>query len=316
MSKAQTGSELARRCRPTTLADMWGNEAVVKSLTALLDNPKRPQTYLFKGPGGTGKTTAARAFAHDLGIDELDIKEMNASDNNGVDDMRALMDELQYRGWGNGRAVILDECHRLSAAAQSSILKLTEEPPEGCYLLLCTTDPQQLSKPLLTRCLQMELRPITEDEMIKRLKGICRSEDMDVSIDVIESIADKSEGVPRVALKLLDKVDGLDEDDALRVLAKEKTGSDDMEPDIRKLCSLLLKGALWGEVADILKNVKGSDVEGVRRQIAGYMAAVLLKSGQPKAACILGYFTDSFFASGYAGLVYATYGALAESSHV
>jgi len=304
--------ELARRCRPATLDDMWGNESVVGSLKALLNNPKRPQTYLFKGPGGTGKTTAARAFAHDLGIDELDIKEMNASDNNGVDDMRALMDELQYRGWGNGRAVILDECHRLSAAAQSSILKLTEEPPEGCYMLLCTTDPQQLSKPLLTRCVQMELRPITEDEMIRRLKGVCKTEGMDISVDVLESVADKCEGVPRVALKLLDKVNGMDEDSALKLLSKEKAG-DDMAPDVKKLCNLLLKGAAWGDIADILKKIKGSDAEGVRRQIAGYMAAVLLNRGQAKAACILSYFTDSFFTSGFSGLVYACYGALEES---
>jgi len=305
--------ELAQACRPTTLNEVWGNEEAVSVLTGFLSKESRPQSYLFTGDAGTGKTTMARAYAHDLNVEPIDLIEINASDHTGVDDMRNLIETLQYAGFGDRRAVILDEAHYLSANAQSSILKLLEEPPADVYIMLATTNPEKLSTAIKTRCIQIVSAPLDEELLIKKLRKIRREEDIDVTIDILEEIAEKSEGVPRKALKLLDKVSGMSEEKALKILATE-VSEDTENPDVRAICTAFLNRGTWKSIANNIKNVKNSDVEGVRRQIAGYLSAVLVNSENAKAACALGYFVDSFFNSGYSGLVYSCYCALTECS--
>lgn len=305
-------TELARRMRPATLDEVWGNTEVVETLQAFLKKDNRPQTYLFKGASGCGKTTLARAYAHELGVDDLDLLEINASDNNGIDDMRQLIEALSYHGFGDSRAVILDESHLLSNSAQNSILKLLEEPPKDTYIFLCTTDPQKLLRTILSRCIQLEVHPLNDRVMLKKLKGVVESEKLNLSTDVLEVIVEKAEGVPRVALKLMDKVDGMDEATALTTLAKESSVSDIIDPDVGNLCRAFLKKESWKEISAILRTLKGQDPEAVRRQVLGYMAAVLLNRGDAAPAIVMSYFVDSFFTSGYGGLVYACFGATQE----
>lgn len=305
-------TELARRMRPVTLSEVWGNTEVVETLQSFLKRDNRPQTYLFRGASGCGKTTLARAYAHDLGVDDIDLMEINASDNNGIDDMRQLIESLSYHGFGDCRAVILDESHLLSNSAQNSILKLLEEPPKDTYIFLCTTDPQKLLRTILSRCIQLEVQPLSDRTLLKKLKGVASSEELNISTDVLEVIVEKAEGVPRVALKLMDKVDGMDEATALTTLAKESAVSDIIEPDVRNLCQALLKGKDWKDISALLKTMKGLDPEGVRRQVLGYMTTVLLNTGSSAPAIVMSYFVDSFFTSGYSGLVYACYGACQE----
>jgi DNA polymerase-3 subunit gamma/tau len=244
-----------------------------------------------------------------LGVDDLDLLEINASDNNGIDDMRQLIEALSYHGFGDSRAVILDESHLLSNSAQNSILKLLEEPPKDTYIFLCTTDPQKLLRTILSRCIQLEVHPLNDRVMLKKLKGVVESEKLNLSTDVLEVIVEKAEGVPRVALKLMDKVDGMDEATALTTLAKESSVSDIIDPDVGNLCRAFLKKESWKEISAILRTLKGQDPEAVRRQVLGYMAAVLLNRGDAAPAIVMSYFVDSFFTSGYGGLVYACFGA-------
>lgn len=299
--------ELAQRRRPAVLADVWGNEDVVAALEALVRKKDgRPQTYLFTGPAGTGKTTLARAFCKELGVSGMDLIELNASDRNGVDDVRQLIDTVQYYPIGEARGVILDEAHMMSASAQSAALKLLEEPPAGTYMMLCTTDPQKLSAAVRSRCVRFETAPLPERTLIKELRGLCGEEGLDVGVDLLEMVAEKSEGVPRVALKLLDKIAGMPRGKAEAALEGE-FALDVEDPDVRQLCQSLLSGS-WRGAAAVLKKLKRQDSEGVRRMVLGYMGAVLLNSGKPEAACAIEAFAEPFYDSGFAGLVCACYG--------
>lgn len=297
--------ELAQRCRPSRLDEIWGNTEMVKSLRRMLENPARPQTYLFCGPAGTGKTTAARVFCNELGVSELNLTEYNASDKNGVDDIRGIIDDMQYSVFGL-RAVIFDECHMWSASAMSAILKMLEEPPKDTYFFLCTTNPEKLTQAVKSRCETYQTRTLDERTMIKSLRNLCGREGIEVSIDVLETIAEKSEGCPRYALKLLDKVEGLDDDSAMAVLSAEKTMSEDVSPAVKDLCRMVMDGkTAWKDIAAVLRTVKGSDIESFRRGVLGYLNAVLLNSGSYAAANAISYFAQNFFDSGFAGLTLA-----------
>lgn len=301
--------DLATRQRPSTLTEVWGNSKAKATLMNLLENEKRPQVYLFTGPAGCGKTTLARAYAAELGITSADLNEINMSNHTGVDDARAIIEEAGY-SISDRQGTILDECHYMTANAQSCLLKLLEEPPVDTYYFLCTTDPQKLSAALKSRCIQITVEAVDEEALVKKLKKVCKTEELDVSVDVLELIADKSEGVPRRALKLLDKVSNMDEEKAIEVLKAERTGDTTEDPDIRAVCQALLKRTKnWKDISEHLKNVKSADAESVRRAVAGYMSAVLLNSGNPVAATILQEFTESLFASGFPGLVLQCFSA-------
>ena len=302
-------NDLAVRCRPSTISEVWGNSKAKATLLNLLENEKRPQVYLFTGPAGCGKTTLARVYASELGINPTDLNELNMSDKTGVDSIRALIDESGY-SFSDKTGYILDEVHQLSTAAMAAALKLFEEPPMDTYYFLCTTDPQKLSTALKSRCIQIVVEHIDEDVMVKHLRKVCKAEGLRVSVEVLELIADKAEGVPRRALKLLDKVANMEEEEAINVLNAELSGDTTEDPDIKAICQALLKRTKnWSDISMHLKNVKSSDAEGVRRAIAGYLSAVLLNSGNTVAATALQEFTESLFARGFPGLVLQCFSA-------
>ena len=125
-------------------------------------------------------------------------------------------------------------------------------------------------------------------------------------MDSLEVIVEKAEGTPRFALKLLDKVSGLDDATAIKVLEQEGSANDVDDPDTRKLCQALLNEN-WNTVASILQRMKSIDAERTRRAVLGYMTSTLLKSGTGRAAMIMSNFCDNFYDTGYSGLVLACY---------
>lgn len=266
--------ELYRKYRPSTLDEMVGNEATIKSLKAELENGSH--VFLFTGPAGCGKTTLARIIAKEVGAGDLSIKEINSAENRGIDTAREVQEQMRYNP-SDGEALvwIFDECHQWLAPVQNAFLKALEDTPEHVYFFLCTTDPQKLIAPLKTRCSIINVKPLTNDEMTYLLKRTARAEQRKMGSEVYEKICEIAQGGSRKGLKLLSKVLYLESDEERLEVLKMGDASDN--PETIELCrALLQKGCTWSKLAFLLKALDLSEPERVRQAVMGYMNSVLL----------------------------------------
>lgn len=266
--------ELYRKYRPSTLDEMVGNEATIKSLKAELENGSH--VFLFTGPAGCGKTTLARIIAKEVGAGDLSIKEINSAENRGIDTAREVQEQMRYNpSDGDALVWIFDECHQWLAPVQNAFLKALEDTPEHVYFFLCTTDPQKLITPLKTRCSIINVTPLTDDEMTYLLKRTARAEGIKMGSEVYERICELAQGGSRKGLKLLSKVLYLESDEERMEVLKLGDASDN--PETIELCrALLQKGCTWSKLAFLLKTLDLSEPERVRQAVMGYMNSVLL----------------------------------------
>lgn len=265
--------ELYRKYRPSELSEMVGNEATIKSLEKELENGSH--VFLMTGPAGCGKTTLARIMAKKVGAGELSIHEINSAENRGIDTAREIMEQMRFNpSDGDSLVWILDEMHMITSAGQNALLKALEDTPSHCYFFLCTTDPQKLIAPLKTRCSIINVKPLSNEEMIYLLKRTARSEKLKVGSEVYEKICELAEGGCRKGLKLLSKVLYLDSDEE-RLEVLESDVSENKE--IIELSRALVSGkANWSTITKLLKNIDMSEPEKVRQAVMGYMNSVLL----------------------------------------
>ena len=219
---------LYRKYRPSTLKDVIGQDVVIKILENAVSNNKVGHAYLFSGPRGIGKTTIAKALAKTVNCLEPingnscekcancnsinsgfcpDIIEIDAASNNGVDEIREIKNkislvptELKYKVY------IIDEVHMLSIGAFNALLKTLEEPPEHVIFILATTDPQKVPSTIISRCQCYEFHRISNKNIIERLKYICNEENININKDVLERIAELSDGGMRDSIGMLDKL--------------------------------------------------------------------------------------------------------------
>lgn len=276
---------LYQKVRPENFGEVVGNTAAISALKNAVTKKDKPHVYLFTGAAGCGKTTLARIMARACDCEDFNIEEVNAASNRGIDDARALMKRAQYSGMGGGnRCVILDECHRLTADAQASLLKTLEDIPGHQYWMLCTTDPQKLSAAIRTRCDKVEVKPLSNDDMEKLVTDACKRGDLpDPPDKVYWAIIDNAEGCPRRALVMLEKVNGMDEAEAVQVIASFSEES----PESIKLCFAMEGGKLAEAIklfAEITKGRAPSDAEAMRNMIAGYLRSRLQKTREQKFA--------------------------------
>ena len=219
---------LYRKYRPTVFDDVVGQNIVVNTLKNAINYNHINHAYLFSGPRGTGKTTIAKIFARSVNCLEpvdgvacgkcknclysfskecMDIIEIDAASNNGVDEIRELRSkvgilpsELKYKVY------IIDEVHMLSIGAFNALLKTIEEPPEHVIFILATTDPQKIPATIISRCQWYSFKKISNDDIVKRLTEIVNDENIKVDEKVLEKIAQASDGGLRDAIGLLDKL--------------------------------------------------------------------------------------------------------------
>ena len=218
---------LARKWRPKDFSEVVGQGHVVKPLANALDQDRLHHAYLFTGTRGVGKTTLARIFAKCLNceqgvdstpcgactacqeIDEgrfIDLIEVDAASRTKVEDTRELLDNVQYSPTrGSYKVYLIDEVHMLSGHSFNALLKTLEEPPPHVKFLLATTDPQKLPMTVLSRCLQFNLKKLSDDAMSQQLEKLMQEENISFEKAALRSLARAADGSMRDALSLLDQ---------------------------------------------------------------------------------------------------------------
>lgn len=285
--------ELYNKYRPQTTEEIMGNDIAIKSVESELKNGSH--VFLFTGNGGCGKTTTARVFAKQLGATDLSIHELNSSENRGIDTVREIMEQVRYSPLDNSKVVyILDEMHQQTSAAQNALLKVLEECPEYVYFFLCTTDPQKLIKPLLTRCSRVELKPLDHNTMFMLLRRTAHKEGVAVDLNVLHRIADLSEGSSRKGLKILGSVLFLENDEERNKMLDTNSVSDENQ-DVIELCRAMISNKGWNAYIECLEKAKddvNSNPESIRQLVMSYMTSVLKKGINPVAVAALQAFSN------------------------
>ncbi len=233
---------LYRKWRPQVFSDVSGQSHITKTLMNEISSGRLSHAYLFTGSRGTGKTTCAKILAKAVnclnpvngspcnkcmickGIDDgsiLDVTEIDAASNNGVDNIRDLRDEVNFTpAAAKYRVYIIDEVHMLSIGAFNALLKTLEEPPEHVLFILATTEVQKLPATILSRCQRFDFRRIPPEDIAARLMTVSDSENLQLSEDAAILIARISDGALRDALSILDQCAGYNEPITVNTVSK------------------------------------------------------------------------------------------------
>jgi len=199
---------LYRKYRPGSLEELVGQADAVQLIREQIKNGNLSHAYLFSGPRGVGKTSLARIIATTIGCDPVfDITEIDAASHNKVDDVRELNDSVNFiaSSPGKKRVFILDEVHMLSNAASNAFLKTLEEPPEHVIFILATTEPERVIETIRSRTTQIAFKRIKNADIITSLEKIGKAEKINLSKDVLEYIANQSDGSLRDAINLFEQ---------------------------------------------------------------------------------------------------------------
>ena len=218
---------LYRARRPEVFSEVLGQEHIIKILKHQVASGSVSHAYLFTGTRGTGKTTMARLLAKALnctGEGEkpcgtcpncraiaagsfMDVIEIDAASNNGVDNIRELRESVKYPPQvGSKKVYIIDEVHMLSSGAFNALLKTLEEPPENVIFVLCTTEPQKLPQTILSRCMRLDFKRIPQNVLEDNMRLICGEKSVEIDEDALKLLAVNADGSVRDGLSILDQV--------------------------------------------------------------------------------------------------------------
>ncbi|HNR23534.1 MAG TPA: DNA polymerase III subunit gamma/tau [Steroidobacteraceae bacterium] len=290
---------LARKWRPRRFSELVGQEHVVRALAHALDGGRIHHAFLFTGTRGVGKTTIARIFAKSLNcangptsqpcgecgacaeVDAgrfVDLLEIDAASNTGIDNVRELIDNAQYSPTrGRYKVYLIDEVHMLSKAAFNALLKTLEEPPPHVKFLLATTDPQKLPVTVLSRCIKFNLKRLTPEQIIGQMRHILDAEGIAFEDEAVNVLARAADGSLRDGLSLLDQAiaHGGGELRALEVHAMLGT------VERARVC-VLLEALVAHDAAALLKEIEriagfSPDFAQVLDELAGLLHAIQLR---------------------------------------
>lgn len=198
---------LYRKYRPQSFSDVVGQVQLVTLLQSAIKQKKMSHAYLFCGGRGTGKTTVARIFAHDIGCNPEDIIEIDAASNRGIDEIRELRDAVRTSPFSSPYKVyIIDEVHMLTKEAANALLKTLEEPPSHVIFILATTDPEKLPSTIVSRCQKIMFHSPDLATLAARLQYVAEQEGKALSDDASLLIARHGKGSYRDALGMLEQV--------------------------------------------------------------------------------------------------------------
>lgn len=246
---------LYREERPEVFEEIIGQKHIVRILQNQIKTGTVSQAYLFAGTHGTGKTSTARILAKAVNCFDadnpsksgenlqipcgrcencesirkgrfVDVIELDAASNNRVEDFRAIIDMIQYPpSIGRYKVYIIDEVHMLSTFAENAFLKTLEEPPAHAIFILATTDPQKVKSTIRSRCMQLNFRRVSEEDLITGMERICRKKNVSATKEGLMTIAMKSDGSVRDALTILEQCIAAGDKNLDRNLVLEYTGS-------------------------------------------------------------------------------------------
>lgn len=302
-------TELYRKFRPTKFKEIVGQPEAVKMLARMLKEDKVPHSILLTGDSGTGKSTIARILRTKLGCANMDCTEVNCAAVEGaIETVRGIQQRMHYKGMDGGcRVWILEEVQSLSRAgfAQQALLRLLEETPSHVYFFLCTTDPGKLIKAILTRCTEIKLKSLSDDDIKTVIRNVLEKEKAVVSDNVLAGLVDVAEGSARKALVVLHQIIGLEkEEDRLNAIQ----AGDSKRQGIELARALINPKSQWKDMAAILKGID-DDPEGLRHLVLSYAATVLLGGGPlaERAYYIINAFEGNFFDGKKASLIRACF---------
>ncbi|MFP6807377.1 MAG: DNA polymerase III subunit gamma/tau [Pseudomonadales bacterium] len=254
---------LARKYRPSTFKELEGQEHVLRALINALDKNRLHHAYLFAGTRGVGKTTIARILAKCLNCENgvtsepcgacgscleigegrsVDLIEVDAASRTGVDDMRELLDNVQYMPTASRfKVYLIDEVHMLSKNAFNAMLKTLEEPPEHVKFLFATTDPKKLPVTVLSRCLQFNLKNLSPERIVNYLTKILPLEAVDFEENALWQLGRAADGSMRDALSLTDQAISFSDNSLTADTVKTMLGSIDQQEVYELLDALISK---------------------------------------------------------------------------
>ena len=295
---------LYRKWRPQTFDQVVGQEHITETLKNQVKNDRLSHAYIFIGTRGTGKTTCARILARAVNCEHpvdgnpcgecaacrgilegsiMDVVELDAASNNGVDNVRALREEAVFSpSTVKKRVYIIDEVHMLSAAAFNALLKILEEPPAHLMFILATTELQKVPATILSRCQRHSFRRIDTQRIAAYLQTIAASERFDLKPDAAELIARLADGGVRDALSLLDQCSAADTIDVESVystmgLAGNRRVAQMLERILKRETAAVLKefAAMW---------MDGKDPGTLLNELNGLLRDVLMMRVAPRGA--------------------------------
>lgn len=289
---------LYRKYRPIDFDSVVGQNTIVKTLLNSVKYNSLTHAYMFFGPRGTGKTTVSKIFAraancldpidgnscgkcknclHSFEKECVDIIEIDAASNNGVEEIRELRNnvslvpaELKYKVY------IIDEVHMLSTSAFNAFLKTLEEPPEHVIFILATTDPQKVPETIISRCQCFSFRRISDEMIVERLKFVCKEEKIDIDDEVLMEIAVASDGGMRDSLGMLDKLRSYTDEKITLEIFAELNGMITSK-NLYELCNDIFSGNLSEVLLKITKfNNEGKNLIQIMSQLMHFSRNLLV----------------------------------------
>ena len=295
---------LARKWRPANFKQMVGQEHVLQALGNALDSNRLHHAYLFSGTRGVGKTTIARIFAKSLNCEQgissepcgecsscsevdqgrsVDLIEIDAASRTGVDDMRELLDNVQYAPTRSRfKIYLIDEVHMLSKHSFNALLKTLEEPPPHIKFLLATTDPQKVPVTVLSRCLQFNLKRMSKAQILSQLLYLTGQEEIAADESALVQLASAADGSMRDALSLLDQAIGYGAGQVREDTVESMLGSISLDYLVRLLDALSGQQAtaLINEARQIIDH--NPDYQRVCAEMISLMQQIALYQRDPK----------------------------------
>ncbi|HVP67581.1 MAG TPA: DNA polymerase III subunit gamma/tau [Anaeromyxobacteraceae bacterium] len=295
---------LARKYRPQTFAEVSGQDHVVRTLSNALARGHLAHAFLFTGPRGVGKTTAARLVAKAVNCEKgptadpcgrctpcveiaegrsVDVVEIDAASNNGVDNIRDIVEAVRYRpARDRYKVFVVDEVHMLSTGAFNALLKTLEEPPEHVIFVLATTDVHKVPETIVSRCQRFDFRRLDLAQIAGQLRKVADAEGMKVSDGALALVARAAEGGMRDALSLLDRVRASCGDAPSDAEVAEAVGAIDPAAVSRIARAMLARdgAAILGEVQVLFD--RGLEMKRVAEEVVRWLRDVTVAKLAPK----------------------------------